>query len=80
MQKDRLLTHNAKQRIWTSAGGSICLDLCIALLAEHAGQSLATAEANMLMMHYPRSVAPGAATALRPSCRDRPGRVTRSSR
>ena len=57
MQKDRLLTHNAKQRIWTSAGGSICLDLCIALLAEHAGQSLATAEANMLMMHYPRSVA-----------------------
>ena len=57
VQKDRLLTHNAKQRIWTSAGGSICLDLCIALLAEHAGQSLATAEANMLMMHYPRSVA-----------------------
>lgn len=53
VQKDRLLTHNAKQRIWTSAGGSICLDLCIALLAEHAGQSLATAEANMLMMHYP---------------------------
>ncbi|WP_240058143.1 hypothetical protein [Bifidobacterium bifidum] len=53
MRKDRLLTHNAKQRIWTSAGGSICLDLCIALLAEHAGQSLATAEANMLMMHYP---------------------------
>ena len=49
VQKDRLLTHNAKQRIWTSAGGSICLDLCIALLAEHAGQSLATAEANMLM-------------------------------
>ena len=54
--KDRLLTHDADHRIWTSAGGSICLDLCIALLAEHAGQALATAEANMLMMHYPRSV------------------------
>lgn len=29
VRKDRLLTHNAKQRIWTPAGGSICLDLCI---------------------------------------------------
>lgn len=54
--RDRLLTHDAEHRIWTSAGGSMCLDLCIALLAEHAGQTMASTEANMLMMHYPRSV------------------------
>ena len=36
VQKDRLLTHNAKQRIWTSAGGSICLDPPPALLADFA--------------------------------------------
>lgn len=52
---DRLLTHDARRRIWTSAGGSICLDLCLALMAEHEGQAQASAEADILTMRYPHS-------------------------
>ncbi|KAB7789888.1 GlxA family transcriptional regulator [Bifidobacterium leontopitheci] len=55
VMRDRLLTHDVRRRIWTSAGGSICLDLCLALMAEHEGQSLASAEADVLMMRYPHS-------------------------
>lgn len=53
---DRVLTHDERRRIWTGAGGSVCLDLCLALLSAHAGEAVAADEATMLAMHYPRSV------------------------
>ncbi|MBW3081437.1 GlxA family transcriptional regulator [Bifidobacterium saguinibicoloris] len=54
--KDRVLTHDGRRRIWTGAGGSVCLDLCLAILSEHAGEAAAADEATMLALHYPRSV------------------------
>lgn len=53
VQGDRLFTHAQDKRIWTCAGGEICIDLCMSLLAAHAGQSTANSVRNMMLLHVP---------------------------
>lgn len=52
---DTLRVHDERAGIWSSAGGSACIDLCLSLLLEYLGQAPAREVINALMVGRPRS-------------------------
>ena len=52
---DTLRIHDEQANIWSSAGGSACIDLCLSLLLEYLGQAPAREVINALMVGRPRS-------------------------
>lgn len=53
--KDRVITYDERHHVWTAAGGSVCLDLCLALLGRYVGEAVASTEVSMMGLPYPRS-------------------------
>lgn len=53
VEEDRILVNEG--RIWTSAGMTACVDLCLALLESDHGAELARGIARRLVVHYRRS-------------------------
>lgn len=53
---NKILTHDASQGVWTSAGGASGLDLCLSLLAHLAGPAAASACAEAMNLWRPHSL------------------------
>ncbi len=56
LSANKILTHDAAHRVWTSAGGASGLDLCLSLLADLAGPSAAAVCAEAMNLWRPHSV------------------------
>lgn len=53
---DRLICHDSRQGIWTSAGGASCIDMCLSMLMRTEGQAAVRRVANTMNLWSPRSL------------------------